>query len=261
MLEKEPRRREITLLEVLGSIIRAHARLGERQAAMDVINELPTLATDQLGIRVTLADQLFAIEEFELAAQVFNQVLQLDPTNGQALIGMARIYLDMLQPAQARQILDSFRPAPPQMRDYLTTYAVYHQRIGEYIEARQIYSDMLRRNENDHSTRYALGMLYDQPFAKDEFEQAKAEFAKIPPTDRLGRDARRQFANILWQPTQVSRIVALGASTGCFSSKTPSTFKQSRKQPGSMRKPTCSTKGSRLLVAFWQQARGRKDRR
>ena len=196
-IEKDPRHREITLLEVLASLVRAHSRLGERQLAMDVIAELPTVAIEQIGVRETLANQLFSMEEYELAAQVFNQVLQLEPTNGNAIIGMARVYLEMAQPMLARQILDSFRPAPRQMRDYLATYAVYHQRVGEYIEANQIYMDMLRRNENDHETRLSLGMLHDLAEGKDQWERAKAEYAKIPPLDRAGRNARRSFADAL----------------------------------------------------------------
>jgi len=194
-LEKDPRRKESQLLEVLGGLIRGYARLGERQAAMDIIAELPTIAVDQIGIRLNLGDELRGIEEYELAAQVYNQVLQLDPNYGPAIIGMARIYLGMSHPAQARQILDSFRPAPRQMRDYLDTYSVYHQRVGEYIEARQIYTDMLRRNENDNSTRVSLGLLFYN--YKDEYERSKAEFAKVPPTATEGREARRNFANVL----------------------------------------------------------------
>lgn len=197
-LEREAKRnlpRENQLLEILANLVRGFARLGERQQAMEVLAELPNYAIDQLGTRETLGNQLFGIEEFELAAQAYNQVLQLEPGNGPAIIGMARVYLEMSQPMLARQILDNYRPAPRHMRDYLSAYAVYHQRVGEYIEAKQIYTDMLRRDENDHEIRLALGNLFN--FFNDEWERAKAEYAKIPPSSLVGRDARRHFANAL----------------------------------------------------------------
>ena len=62
--------------------------------------------------------------------------------------------------------------------------------MGEYTEAKQIYKDMLRRNENDHEVRFALGRIYDYT---NEWEKAKAEFAKIPPMDKMGRRARLWF--------------------------------------------------------------------
>jgi tetratricopeptide (TPR) repeat protein len=194
-IEREAKRnqpREHQLLEIMANLVRGFARLGERQQAMEVLADVPTIAIDQIGTRETLGNQLFGIEEFELAAQVYNQVLQLDPTNGAAIIGMARVYIEMSQPMLARQILDNYRPAPRYIRDYLSTYSVYHQRVGEYIEAKQIYADMLRRDENDHETRLALGNLFN--FFKDEWERAKAEYAKIPPTSIVGREARRLFA-------------------------------------------------------------------
>ena len=194
-LEKDLLGKEIIHLEVLASLVRGYARLGERQAALEIITEMAARATDQIAVRQVLGDTLYLIEEFELAAQVYNQILQLDPMNGPALIGMARVHNSMQLPANARKILDSFRPAPGQVRDYLITYSVYHQRIGEYVEAKQIYLDMLRRNPNDHAVRYSLGELFD--FLK-EWEKAKAEFAKIPPYGALGRDARRAFAESLY---------------------------------------------------------------
>jgi tetratricopeptide (TPR) repeat protein len=197
-LERDAKRnlpRENQLLEILANMVRGYARLGERQQAMEVLAELPTIATDQIATRETLGNQLLGIDEFELAAQAYNQILQLDATNGAAIIGMARVYLELAQPALARQILDNYRPAPKHMRDYLSVYSVYHQRVGEYIEARQIYTDMLRRDESDHETRLALGQIHN--FYRDEWERAKAEFAKIPPMSHVGREARRNFATAL----------------------------------------------------------------
>lgn len=192
--EKDGKIREKLLLDLDSSLIRAYARMGERQQAMEVIQELSTIALDQIGAREDLGTTLLLMEEFELSAQIFNQVLQLDQNNATAIIGMARIHLEMQQPALARQILDSFRPGATHIREYLMTYAIYHQRIGEYTEAKQIYMDMLRRNENDHENRLSLGLLLSFPRLR-EWEKGKAELAKIPPSSRFARQARRAFAD------------------------------------------------------------------
>jgi tetratricopeptide (TPR) repeat protein len=194
-IERDPQPRENLFVELLASLARGYARIGERKAALDAINEMADKAKQLIAVRQVLGDTLYAIEEYELAGQVYNQMLTLDPMNGQALIGMAKVHLEMQLPANARKILDSFRPAPADVRDYLMAYAVYHQRIGEYMEAKQIYSDMLRRNENDHQVRLSLGLLFD--FRKEEWERAKAEFAKIPPYGATGKAARRAFADAL----------------------------------------------------------------
>jgi tetratricopeptide (TPR) repeat protein len=180
----------LKVLEVLASMVRGFARLGDRQQAMDAIQELAPRAPKQTALRVTLGDILFELNEFELAGHVYNQVLAVDPSNGPALIGIARVYLETFQPPAAKRVLDSFLPNAESQREYLLAYSSYHQTVGEYTEAKQIYKDMLRRNENDHEVRFSLGQLYD---FTNEWEKAKAEFAKIPPQDKMARRARLGF--------------------------------------------------------------------
>ena len=145
---------ELKFLEVLASMVRGFARVGDRKQAMEAIQEMAGHVPKQLQIRVSLADILFDLGEHELAGHVYNQVLAVDPVNGPALLGIARVYLETFQPAMAKQVLDSFIPNAAYQRSYLMTYSSYHQTIGEYTEAKQIYKDMLRRNENDHEVRY-----------------------------------------------------------------------------------------------------------
>ncbi|HVK09737.1 MAG TPA: tetratricopeptide repeat protein, partial [Gemmataceae bacterium] len=185
---------ELRLLEVLASMVRGFARVGDRAQAMEAVKEMEGRAPQQTGIRTSLADILFETSEHDLAGHVYNQVLAVDPANAAALIGIARVYLETFQPAAAKRVLDSFVPNAANQRNYLLTYSSYHQTVGEYTEAKQIYKDMLRRNENDHEVRYALGRVYDYT---NEWEKAKGEFAKIPPGDKMGRRARYWFGTAL----------------------------------------------------------------
>jgi tetratricopeptide (TPR) repeat protein len=185
---------QLKVLEILASMARGFARLGDRQQAMEAIQELAPRAPKQTAIRNTLGDILFELNEFELAGHVYNQVLAVDPANAPALIGIARVYLETFQPTAAKRVLDSFIPNAESQRQYLLAYSSYHQTVGEYTEAKQIYKDMLRRNENDHEVRFSLGQLYD---FTGEWEKAKAEFAKIPPLDKMARKARLWFGLVL----------------------------------------------------------------
>lgn len=197
---------ELRVLEVLASMVRGFARVGERAQALEAIQEMSTKVPAQTGIRIALADILFEINEHDLAGHVYNQVLATDPANGAALIGIARVYLETYQPAAAKRVLDSFVPNAEHQRGYLMTYSSYHQTVGEYTEAKQIYKDMLRRNENDHEVRYALGRVYE--YTK-EWEKGKAEFAKIPPQDKLARRARYWFGMALLHQRKFGEAVSV----------------------------------------------------
>ncbi|MBO0699516.1 MAG: tetratricopeptide repeat protein, partial [Zavarzinella sp.] len=195
---------ERKMLEVLATMARGFARLGDRRQAMDAVKEMAPWAPNETGIRVTLGDILFEMNEHEVAGQVYSQVLAVDPANGPALIGIARVYLQTFQPAAAKRILDSFIPNRENQRPYLLAYAAYHEAVGEYAEAKQICRDMLRRNENDHEVRYALGRLYD---FIGEWEKAKAEFAKVPPRDKMARRARLAFGVTLLHQRKFAEAV------------------------------------------------------
>lgn len=197
---------ELKVLEVLASMVRGFARLGDRQQAMDAIQEMAPRAPKQAAIRVTLGDILFDLAEFELAGHVYNQVLAAEPANGPALIGIARVYLETFHPTAAKRVLDSFVPNADSQRQYLLAYSSYHQTVGEYTEARQIYADLLRRNANDHEVRFALGRVYD---FTAEWEKAKAEFAKIPPQDKMARKARLWFGMALLHQRKFAEAAAV----------------------------------------------------
>src|SRR5262249_6366030 len=79
-------------------------------------------------------------------------------------------------------------------RTYLLTWAEYHQLVGEYIEARQVYKDFLCADPADAEVRLALAALYE--FIRED-EKAKAEYAKGPHEGGQGRKARRGIASTL----------------------------------------------------------------
>lgn len=199
---------DLKVLEVIASMVRGFARVGDRAQALEAIKEMEPRATKQFAIRVSLADILMDLKEFELAGYVYNQVLNVEPAYAPALIGVANIYLETYRPGMAKQVLDSFIPSPAYHRVYLKAYASYHQTVGEFTEAKQIYRDLLRRDENDHETRFALGRLYDYT---NEWEKAKGEFAKIPPNDKMARQARLWFGYTLLDQRKFAEAAQVAA--------------------------------------------------
>src|SRR5262249_21602938 len=106
----------------------------------------------------------------------------------------ARVAVQKFDPIQAQRILVTVTPAGPVERIYWLTRAEFHQLIGEYIEAKKIYRNFLCKDGADDEARLALAKL--QAYIQ-EYEKAKAEYAKIAPDAALGRKARLGFATTL----------------------------------------------------------------
>src|SRR5262249_24980004 len=99
--EKDPKD-----LEVLAYVRRAHARLGEGEKALAAVAEMGKLPGG-IPLRLQLGETLYQSGELELAALVFGQVLQIDPNNATAVVGIARVHIEQYHPRQARHLLES----------------------------------------------------------------------------------------------------------------------------------------------------------
>jgi tetratricopeptide (TPR) repeat protein len=186
LLEKSPRD-----LELLALQLRAYARL-DRAQALRLIEDMA--GRPNPSARLELAGTLYGSEEYDLAGAVYQQILQAEPANENALIGSARVLLKQFQPLQARAVLECFTPTAAAQRSYRLAQAEYYQAVGEYIEAKHVYRDFLHRNPADHAARLALAQLYE--FIREN-EKAKAEYAKVPPDAAESRDARIGLASTL----------------------------------------------------------------
>jgi tetratricopeptide (TPR) repeat protein len=93
-------------LELAAEVVRAYSRLGDRDKAVAAIEEMTTQAPRELAVRQALGDALYQSGDYEPAELVYEQVLKLDPGNGLAAVGTARVAVQFFQPARVRQILE-----------------------------------------------------------------------------------------------------------------------------------------------------------
>ncbi len=145
-------------------------------------------------MRQGLGDALYSSENFEPSGAVYSQVLQVEPNNGFALLGLARVKMKLFEPGEALALIEQVPSDPIYQRSAELARAEYHQLVGEYLDAKQIYQTFLRRNENDYDVRLSLGQL--EEFIRED-EKAKAEYGKIPPSVRQARTARVGVASTL----------------------------------------------------------------
>jgi tetratricopeptide (TPR) repeat protein len=180
--------------EVLAARVRALARLGERGKALDSLEALATKAPNAQTVWQEVAESLYGVEDFEVAAAAFDLILRTDPTNVHALIGSARTHVELFRPQLARAILDGLQPPPEALRKYRLAWAEYHRQVGEWAEAREHYRAILEADPADPEARLGLAGVYER--ARED-EKAKAEYAKIPTGTGYGRRARLAISFIL----------------------------------------------------------------
>jgi len=189
---------------ILTEMVRAHADLKDNAAALRDVDEMAKLPRESATERLELGKVLISSGNEQVAAAVFSQVLATDPANLTAQLGLAQVQIHQYLPESARGMLGGIRPTPALLRQWSLVWADYHQLVGEYVEARLRYADLLARDPQDIEARLALAKLlrYIQ-----EYEKAKAEYAKVPPAGGVGRQARLGIAESLYDQRRFGESV------------------------------------------------------
>lgn len=108
---------------------------GDLDAALPLLQRTVELAPDYVPAQIQLADALFKRNENARAAAVYRQVLDRDPTNGYALIGLARTELAAGLPAAAQQRLQRLVAAQPEFVAAWTLLINIDEQLGDQAAA------------------------------------------------------------------------------------------------------------------------------
>ncbi|PTY05596.1 hypothetical protein DB347_14590 [Opitutaceae bacterium EW11] len=133
-------------------LARLLAGYGELEAAVPLWRTTAELAPDYLPARVKLADALLKTNQPDEAARTFAAVLERDPKNPYALLGLARLDVDSGRWSAARQRLEAATVAAPEFSAAHSQLATVAERLGDTATAQL---------ERDQAT--ALGRFKDVP--------------------------------------------------------------------------------------------------
>ncbi len=141
---------------------------------------------EQIKQALVGAKQALEANDLNAAAQIFGMVLQRQPENPDAIIGMARVYLKAGEPQQAQAILDTLKEPQPKNEEYTSLVAAL-KLAGEAAELSAIaeLEQTLERNPDDHQARYDLALALN---AESKREEAADQLVLLRKRDRNWND-------------------------------------------------------------------------
>jgi putative thioredoxin len=141
---------------------------------------------EQIKQALVGAKQALEANDLNAAAQIFGMVLQHQPENPDAIIGMARVYLKAGEPQQAQAILDTLKEPQPKNEEYTSLVAAL-KLAGEAAELSAIaeLEQTLERNPDDHQARYDLALALN---AENKREEAADQLVLLMKRDRNWND-------------------------------------------------------------------------
>lgn len=117
---------------------------------------------EKIANALTAAGEALTVGDLNQAAQIYGMVLQHQPENAPAIIGMAKVFLTAGEPDQAQAVLDTMPEAGRKGDDYTSTLAAL-KLLGEAAELSETdeLAAQLEKNPDDHQARFDLAVKYN----------------------------------------------------------------------------------------------------
>jgi len=128
---------------------------------------------EQVAEAIAAADEAFKAGDLGQAAQIYGMVLQHEPENARALIGMSRVYLEAGETEQAQATLDMVPDEERKGEDYQSLAAALKLRgeAAELSETAALEAEV-ERNPDNHQARYDLAVVLNAEGKRDEAANA-----------------------------------------------------------------------------------------
>ena len=177
----------------LGNIPESEIRKFADKVIANAPEGRPAAGSLEEQIKEALAGAKQALEASDLnaAAQIYGMVLQHQPENAEAIIGMARVYLKAGEPQQAQAVLDTLKEPQPRNEDYVSLVAAL-KLASEAADLSAIaeLQQTIERNPDDHRARYDLALALN---AEGKRVEAAEQLVMLMKRDReWNEDAARK---------------------------------------------------------------------
>jgi putative thioredoxin len=139
-------------------------------------------AEEEIKAALTAAKEALTTGDLNTAAQVFGMVLQHQPDNVEALLGMARVYLKAGEPQQAQAVADTIPEAARKGAEY--TSLIAELKLLTEAAALGGTADLARKVEkspDDHQARFDLALALN---AEGKRVEAAEQLVTLMKRDR-----------------------------------------------------------------------------
>lgn len=141
---------------------------------------------EEIKNAMAAANEALGAGDLNTAAQVFGMVLQHQPENAEAILGMARVYLRAGEPRQAQAIFDTVPADARKGADYVSLAAELKllTEAAELSETAEL-EQAVARNPDDHQARYDLALAFN---AEGKRVEAAEQLVALMKRDRTWTD-------------------------------------------------------------------------
>ncbi|NQZ47362.1 MAG: tetratricopeptide repeat protein [Erythrobacter sp.] len=166
---------------------------------------------NNVAAMIEAGEAAFGVGDLDAARGFFARVVQFDPANGTAKLGLARVYLQQGLPLDAIPLFNAARTSGVRADAVLTDQALAFDMLGDQASAQAAYLGVLERNPSDNEARRRWAV--SQAISGNEAGFYNALGPLLAQGDKAALRARAFGLAILGQPDR-AQAIAQGAMPG-----------------------------------------------
>jgi len=115
-------------------------------------------------------------QEFEKAKENFKKVIEMQPDNMDAIMGLSQVFFNLQQYEEVIPLMQKALDIEPDNADAVVNLALAYDMTNQTEQAKETYRKALENNPNDTDILYNLGRLH---LMNDEFDEAVELFNNV----------------------------------------------------------------------------------
>lgn len=188
---------------MLGQLLLASNQIDE---ALQEAKEIMDMAPNDVRVHSLMAAVQFRLENYELAQASVDRALEIDPTNSEAILVRARVFMTEKKYQQAISLLDRTIGSNPQnVSLYLMKIQAY-QESGDQFAIEAVYKALVDQFPKNIGFRHALARYYIQA---NDLEKAEQILEKIVESDPDNIEEGKRLISFKYQYRSVDEAIAL----------------------------------------------------
>ena len=182
----------LTIQETFNIAVKNHQE-GKTEVAKELYNRVLKIDPNHSQALKNIAIIFINLKDFQKAKECYEKVVEIDPNSADAYYNLGIIFKELKEYQKAKSYYEKADDIQPNNTIILTNLGIIFNDLGENQKAKYYYEKAIKINPDNGKARYNLGAIYKD---SGELQKAKICFKKVIEIDPNEQEAHNSLGVI-----------------------------------------------------------------
>ena len=184
--------KSLTIQETFNIAVKNHQE-GKTEVAKELYNRVLKIDPNHSQALKNIAIIFINLKDFQKAKECYEKVVEIDPNSADAYYNLGIIFKELKEYQKAKSYYEKADDIQPNNTIILTNLGIIFNDLGENQKAKYYYEKAIKINPDNGKARYNLGAIYKD---SGELQKAKICFKKVIEIDPNEQEAHNSLGVI-----------------------------------------------------------------